>query len=598
MKNSKQIFIYAVLIVLAFSHNDYAQCWQNISAGNYHNLALKPNGTLWAWGYNKFGQVGTDTINKLLPIQIGTDTDWLSISTGLTFSTALKNDGTLWVWGNNVDGELGDGTFVNKNLPTQLGTDNDWKFISAGYANTLAIKTNGTLWAWGFNGNGELGDGTLVSKNLPTQIGTDSDWESVSTNKTHTVAIKTDGTLWAWGFNGNGELGDGTLVNKTVPTKIGTDTDWSLICSGDNHTIALKTNGTLWAWGYNGFAALGDDTFVNKNVPTQIGTDTNWKSISAGFRHSIALKTDGTIWTWGTTTYGQIGLGQINNFGTTVPTQVGTDNTWQEISAGSEHNISLKTDGTLWAWGYNREGELGNGLTLNKSRPTQSGNITPTFSFSLTQCSGSNFTLPTTSDNNISGTWSPTYDNQAGNTYTFTPNGGECAITASKQIVIEIAPTAPIANLSGNIVSVAAGLGNYQWQINGVDINDTNANSNTYTIPTGNIGTYTCVVSNSCGSATSNSINFNPTGINNITIENTIQFFPNPTNDLLNIKIMKNELTPKAWQIINPQGKTILTGTFNNDTQSINVNSLKAGVYVIKTKFTTGEIGTQKFIKI
>ncbi len=352
--------------------------WAYISGGYYHTIAIKSDGTLWAWGRNNYGQLGDGTtVNKSSPIQIGTDTNWVSISCGQDYTIAIKSDGTLWAWGGNNYGQLGDGTAVDKHSPTQIGTDTSWTSISCGQGHTIAIKSDGTLWAWGLNNYGQLGDGTIVDKHSPIQIGTDTSWASISCGRYHTIAIKSDGTLWAWGWNYDGQLGDGTTGDKHSPIQIGTDTDWVSISCGQGYTIAIKSDGTLWAWGNTGFGQLGDGTTVNKSSPIQIGTDTSWASISCGYFHTIAIKSDGTLWAWGWNYYGQLGDG------TTVdknsPIQIGTDTDWVSISCGRYHTIAIKSDGTLWAWGYNSSGQLGDGTIVNKHSPIQIGDIILTF---------------------------------------------------------------------------------------------------------------------------------------------------------------------------------------------------------------------------
>jgi len=312
---------------------------KQVSAGFVHTVAIKTDGTLWAWGRNEYGQLGDGTggggygdhyVNKN-PTQIGNDSNWASVSSSYCHTVAIKTDGTLWAWGANWHGQLGDGTdggyaadeSGNKNIPTKIGTDNNWATVSAGEYHTVAIKKDGTLWAWGYNRWGQLGDGTSgynSDKNIPTKIGTDNNWASVSVGGYNTVAIKTDGTLWAWGANEFGQLGDGSggggdgdhSGDKNIPTKIGTDNNWASVLTG-SYTVAIKTNGSLWAWGKL------EDTTTNVN-PTQIGTDTNWAFVSNGYSHSVAIKTDGSLWVWGGNYEGQLGL--VDNDYREEPTQV------------------------------------------------------------------------------------------------------------------------------------------------------------------------------------------------------------------------------------------------------------------------------------
>ena len=230
----------------------------------------------------------------------------------------------------------------------------------------------GALWACGKNDHGQLGDGTTTDRNSPVQVGTDTKWVSVAGGALHTVALKSDGTLWAWGMKDYGQLGDGTTVDKNAPVQVGTDTKWVSLSKGTQYTLALKSDGTLWAWGRNDYGQLGDGTTVDRHTPVQIGTDTKWASIASGRLHNIALKSDGTLWTWGWDIWEQLGNGPGRN-DVNVPTRIGTDNQWTQVGAGDDHSLALKSNGTLWAWGRNDYGQLGNGTTTMSDVPTQTG---------------------------------------------------------------------------------------------------------------------------------------------------------------------------------------------------------------------------------
>ncbi len=297
-----------------------AQCFKAISANEGHSIAIKTDGSLWAWGSNAYGRFGDGTtVSSNSPKQTGNDTNWASVSAGEYPTIAIKTDGTLWTWGRNIGGQLGIGTITLSNSPVQIGTANNWASISAGY-HTVAIKNDGTLWAWGYNLYGQLGDGTTTDRNRPIQISGATNWASVSAGYNHTIAIKTDGTLWAWGVNYDGRLGDGTFTQRNSPVQIGTDTNWASVSGGLNHSIAVKTDGTLWGWGNNSNGQLGDGTVTNRNSPVQIGTATNWARISAGFYHTIAIRADGSLLAWGINYYGQIGDGTTTN--KLVPTAI------------------------------------------------------------------------------------------------------------------------------------------------------------------------------------------------------------------------------------------------------------------------------------
>ncbi|MCE2892870.1 MAG: T9SS type A sorting domain-containing protein [Flammeovirgaceae bacterium] len=364
-----------IAFLFLFSTTLNAQCWQAVSAGIDHTIAIKPDGTLWGWGFNGAGQLGDGTtIEKSVPVKIGNDSNWKIISAGGNSSLAIKKDGTLWAWGDNFWGQLGDGSFGNKRfIPVRIGTDNNWESVSEGRAFTLAIKTDGTLWAWGNNLFGQLGNQASAAF-VPTRVGTSSDWKAVSAGGNHTIAIKVDGSLWAWGYNYNGQLGNGTSTDRITPNKIGTDTNWQSIAVGNSFSIGIRTDGTLWAWGSNDLGQLGNGSFDNKNVPTRVGLGADWKTISAGYNNFVATKTNGSLWACGWI-IGKFGFGAANT--NTIPTQIGLDTNWQLNSSGEKHSFAFKTDGTLWAWGEGTWGKIGDG-TWNDYYEPQSLSLPPT----------------------------------------------------------------------------------------------------------------------------------------------------------------------------------------------------------------------------
>ena len=338
-----------------------AGTWASVSAGYYYSVAIKNDGTLWAWGRNSGGQLGDGTtVSKKVPTRIGSANNWTAVSAGGGTTVAIKADGTLWAWG----AYPGDGTTVAKRVPTQIGGSANWASVSAGGTHALATKTDGTLWAWGTNTAGQLGNGFAGPDwKVPTQIGSATTWAAVSAGHEHSVAIRTDRTLWGWGYNRSGQLGDGTTVSKNVPTRIGTGATWASVSASSYSTHATKTDGTLWAWGSGSYGILGDGTTADKAVPTQIGAATNWAAVSAGGSGVVARKTDRTLWAWGGSSI------VLRDAGFGVPTQTGSAANWTVASAGAFHALALQTDGSLWAWGANSDGEVGDGTSIAKNAP-------------------------------------------------------------------------------------------------------------------------------------------------------------------------------------------------------------------------------------
>ena len=339
---------------------------QNLVLGSGgHKLQTRSDGTRWVWAYNADGQLGLgDTVFRYAPVKAGIHTDWASLaaggSAGRGHSLALKDDGTLWAWGYNNFGQLGLGDTASRNVPTQVGSDSDWVSVIAGSTHALAIKADGTLWAWGNNSLGQLGLGDTNHRYTPTQVGTDTDWEQVAGGFYLSYAIKAGGSLWAWGYNADGQLGQGDTTDRTVPTRVGVGTDWDTIKAGEAFGLGVRDDCTLWAWGDNSAGQLGQNDMASRSVPVQVGVDTDWAHVAGGSRHVIAVRTDGTLWGWGSNYAGNLGLGDLND--RLVPTQVGTGSDWSSPAAGVNDSGALKTDGSSWLWGYNLGDELGFGM--------------------------------------------------------------------------------------------------------------------------------------------------------------------------------------------------------------------------------------------
>ena len=399
--------------------------WSKLAAGSTFSAALRSDGTLWTWGLNSSGQLGDGSlVQRTAPVQVGTAADWSSLAAGTTWIIARKSDNTLWSWGANANGQLGQGFgdgALRGNVPAQIGTDSNWATAAAGVGVSLAAKSDGTLYAWGTYSNGQQGvlprvalplapslgpvtsvtagnvndlvtrpDGSILawgSNNSgqlalgvadsaphpqPVSFGAGSQWKNMSMGNGTTIAVRADGTLWGCGFNSTSQIGDGTTINRPGFVQVGTDNDWLSACTGNGHTLAIKTDGSLWGWGSNSSSQLGDGTAISRPTPVKIGTDTNWRSVVAtNGSFSIAQKTDGSLWTWGLNSSGQLGDGTTTT--RTRPVQVGVDTDWKSFAAGTSYELALKNNGTLWGWGLNSSGQIGDGTTTQRNSPVQVG---------------------------------------------------------------------------------------------------------------------------------------------------------------------------------------------------------------------------------
>jgi alpha-tubulin suppressor-like RCC1 family protein len=307
-------------------------------------------------------------------------------SFGLGVSSAASNSVTplnleLYAWGNNGSGRLGLNDTANRSSPVQVGALTDWLQISSGGDASTATKTDGTLWSWGAGGNGQLGLNDTANRSSPVQVGALTAWYQVAGGQFHSIATKSDGTLWSFGGNNQGQLGDGTVVARSSPVQVGTLTNWNNIAAGQTFGVAVKKDGTMWSWGKNNYGQLGigiADAYSDsayRSSPVQIGALTDWANVAAGNQHCVAVKTNGTLWSWGFNSSGQLGQGNTDR--RSSPVQIGSLTDWRSVTAGGNFSIAVKMNGTLWSWGQNQYGQLGqNNTSYYRSSPVQIGALT------------------------------------------------------------------------------------------------------------------------------------------------------------------------------------------------------------------------------
>lgn len=270
--------------------------WVKIAAGGTHGAALKSDGTLWTWGQATNGRLGnnTTTPDVTSPTKIGTDTDWTAIDLGNTYSLALKSNGTLWAWGGAANGRLGNGTTTPDVLvPTQIGADTDWRLVCAGGGLSFAIKTNGSLYSWGNNQYGATAQGTTTGNTTtPTQVGSDTDWEQIAATS-HVVAVK-GGQLYGWGLNANGAVGDNSTTDRGSAQLIDSNTGWKVgemtNFQAVQQSAAIRA-GKLYTWGGDTTGMLGNGAgTADVLVPTQVGSDSDWQDVAMSQGFTTAIK--------------------------------------------------------------------------------------------------------------------------------------------------------------------------------------------------------------------------------------------------------------------------------------------------------------------
>jgi alpha-tubulin suppressor-like RCC1 family protein len=326
-----------------------------VAVGSYHSLAVQPDGTVWAWGYNGSYQLGDGTYySKSTPIQIKGLNNILTVAAGSHSSLALKSDGTVWAWGAN-----------KFTIPTQVNGLTNVTNIVTGYSTSVALKQDGTVWEW---------KSDVLS---PVQVPGLSGIVAISGRDTHTLALKSDGTVYAWGWNYAGQLGNGNTTDSKTPVQVNGLTGVVGIATTFGGSFALKSNGTVWSWGHNGDGELGDGTTINRSAPVQVLS--NVSAIEGGQYNVVAIKYDGTTWAWGSDYYGQLGNG-VTNTTSTIPIQINGLSNLKFISSGTDFTVALKQDGNLVSWGNGSRGQLGAGSTVQSSLspiPVLKADITP-----------------------------------------------------------------------------------------------------------------------------------------------------------------------------------------------------------------------------
>jgi alpha-tubulin suppressor-like RCC1 family protein len=350
----------------------------------YHSLTIQ-GGNVWASGGNNYGQLGNGTTNdSSVPVKVlgeggvGYLSDVVSVSSGRYASFALKSDGTVWAWGTNTEGILGDDPNIDQLVTTPIrvyGLDNVIS-ISAGERHALALKSDGTVWAWGTNAEGQLGNGVsgpYTYSTLPSQVldqtGFLTNVTSISAGSYHSLAIRDDGngtkTVWAWGDNWNGQLGNnlGNSGYKAVkvmgPGGVGDLSNIVSIASGRRHCLAIDSSGLVWAWGSSNSGELGvDGITTSQPLPIQVVGLSGITKIAAGNYHSHALKNDGSVWSWGRNSHGQIGDGSNTNEHP-VPYRTLNMSNITDITSTTDAFYALRSDKTVWATGQNVSGRFG-----------------------------------------------------------------------------------------------------------------------------------------------------------------------------------------------------------------------------------------------
>jgi len=358
--------------------------WPSLAAGGNHSVGIAADGSVAAWGANANGQIGDGThTDRSAPTNVlAAGCVWPApraqrgetgrIAAGEAHSLAVKSNGSLWAWGDASQGQLGDGSVDDKPSPVAIGPSGVWRSVAAGVAFTIGLRHDGSLYAWGDNAEGQLGSGAAAGDALtPRRVGSANDWVAVAAGAYHALALKCDGSLWAWGRNSDGQLGIGTRTSWDVPVRVGTANDWGAVAAGDSSSYAIKADGSLYVWGRNESGQLGLLDRVTRTTPTRLAGDNTWVAVAGGTSHTLGLSVQGTLYAWGSNNYGQLGRG--DRIDVTAPATVSPASGWVACATGSYHSLGVAANGIAYGWGRNDSGQLGDGSYDYRVSPTQIG---------------------------------------------------------------------------------------------------------------------------------------------------------------------------------------------------------------------------------
>jgi alpha-tubulin suppressor-like RCC1 family protein len=334
-------------------------------------------GEVWAWGGGDVGQLGAGgTVEAMLPVRVDSLKDAVAVAAGRSTGYALRANGKVSAWGRGEAGQLGIGTLANGARPIPLAGLSNVVAIAAGFWTGYALRADGTVCAWGWGGGGQIGDGALQDRSAPVEVAGLDRVVAIDAGESTAYAVREDGTVWAWGVGTSGQLGIAGVTRRLEPAQVPGIDHAVAVAAGDGSAYALRSNGTVWAWGAGESGQLGDGSSADRASPAPVRGLAEVRQIAAAYRSAVAVRSDGTVWAWGAGSGGQ--LGNETQTGSSLPVQVmAVPEPVVAVAAGGASGYGLGAGGTVWSWGHNDFGQLGNDSLANRPRAAQVQGIGP-----------------------------------------------------------------------------------------------------------------------------------------------------------------------------------------------------------------------------
>jgi alpha-tubulin suppressor-like RCC1 family protein len=336
-------------------------------ASTTQSCAIDEEGAAWCWGQNFYGQLGNDDLGNDSPVPVAVEGGlrFTELTTGGSHSCGLDEDRAAWCWGRNNNGQLGNDDLGNDS-PVPVAVEGGHRFVamSAGNSHVCAIDEDGAAWCWGRGSFGMLGNDDTADQPTPVPVAGGHRFSAIACGLNHTCALEEgDGDAWCWGDHRVGQLGNSDADSaQHVPLPVEGGRTYSNLALGNSHSCAIDTGGDTWCWGRNGDGQLGNDDpeGVDQPVPVPVAGNQSFVRLSAQRAHTCGIDDDAALWCWGDNTTGELGNGEESE-SSLVPSPVAGGHAFVSVAAANSHSCALDDSATVWCWGRNLAGELGNG---------------------------------------------------------------------------------------------------------------------------------------------------------------------------------------------------------------------------------------------